>query len=102
MSRYWVRVRAEYVVPVLATSRADALAMEPGDRDRFAAPLPALIGPHETGGVQAVGMAQVTPRAKPVSGQPAEPAGRKTSVENTGSVPRPARQRPIIREERPN
>jgi len=31
MARYWVRVRAEYVVPVLATSRADALAMEPGD-----------------------------------------------------------------------
>lgn len=31
MARYWVRVRAEYVVPVLAVSRADALAMEPGD-----------------------------------------------------------------------
>lgn len=31
MARYWVRVRAEYVVPVLATSRADALAMEPAD-----------------------------------------------------------------------
>ena len=31
MGRYWVRVRAEYVVPVLAVSRADALAMEPGD-----------------------------------------------------------------------
>lgn len=31
MARYWVRVRAEYVVPVLATSRADALGLEPGD-----------------------------------------------------------------------
>lgn len=31
MGRYWVRVRAEYVVPVLATSREDALGLEPGD-----------------------------------------------------------------------
>ena len=31
MPRYWVRVRAEYVVPVLATSREDALGLEPGD-----------------------------------------------------------------------
>ena len=31
MARYWVRVRAEYVVPVLATSREDALGLEPGD-----------------------------------------------------------------------
>lgn len=31
MGRYWVRVRAEYVVPVLAVSRADALGLEPGD-----------------------------------------------------------------------
>jgi HlyD family secretion protein len=38
----------------------------------------------------------------PVSGQPAEPAGGKTGVENTGGVPQPARQRPIIREGKPN
>ncbi len=31
MGRYWVRVRAEYVVPVLAVSREDALGLEPGD-----------------------------------------------------------------------
>jgi hypothetical protein len=31
MARFWVRVRAEYVVPVLATSREDALGLEPGD-----------------------------------------------------------------------
>jgi hypothetical protein len=31
MGRYWLRVRAEYVVPVLATSREDALGLEPGD-----------------------------------------------------------------------
>jgi hypothetical protein len=31
MARYWVRVRAEYVVPVLATSREDAMGLEPGD-----------------------------------------------------------------------
>lgn len=31
MARYWVRVRAEYVVPVLATSREDALALDAGD-----------------------------------------------------------------------
>ena len=31
MARYWVRVRAEYVVPVLAVSREDALGLEPGD-----------------------------------------------------------------------
>jgi hypothetical protein len=27
MSKYWVRVRAEYVVGVLATSREDALGL---------------------------------------------------------------------------
>ena len=31
MSKYWVRVRAEYVVPVLATSREDALQLDEGD-----------------------------------------------------------------------
>lgn len=31
MGRYWVRVRAEYVVPVLATSREDALSLDAGD-----------------------------------------------------------------------
>lgn len=31
MARYWVRVRAEYVVPVLATSREDALSLDAGD-----------------------------------------------------------------------
>jgi hypothetical protein len=31
MPRYWVRVRAEYVVPVLATSREDAMGLEAGD-----------------------------------------------------------------------
>ena len=31
MSRYWVRVRAEYVVPVLATSREDAMSLDAGD-----------------------------------------------------------------------
>lgn len=31
MARYWVRVRAEYVVPVLATSREDALGLDAGD-----------------------------------------------------------------------
>jgi len=31
MSRYWVRVRAEYVVGVLATSREDALGLDEGD-----------------------------------------------------------------------
>jgi len=31
MSRYWVRVRAEYVVPVLATSREDAMNLDAGD-----------------------------------------------------------------------
>jgi hypothetical protein len=31
MSRYWLRVRAEYVVPVLATSREDALGLDEGD-----------------------------------------------------------------------
>ena len=31
MARYWVRVRAEYVVPVLATSREDAMGLEAGD-----------------------------------------------------------------------
>lgn len=31
MGRYWVRVRAEYVVPVLATSREDAMSLDAGD-----------------------------------------------------------------------
>lgn len=31
MARYWVRVRAEYVVPVLATSREDAMSLDAGD-----------------------------------------------------------------------
>ena len=31
MARYWLRVRAEYVVPVLATSREDAMGLEAGD-----------------------------------------------------------------------
>jgi hypothetical protein len=31
MSRYWLRVRAEYVVPVLATSREDALGLDESD-----------------------------------------------------------------------
>lgn len=31
MARFWVRVRAEYVVPVLATSREDALGLDEGD-----------------------------------------------------------------------
>jgi hypothetical protein len=31
MARYWVRVRAEYVVPVFATSREDAMGLEAGD-----------------------------------------------------------------------
>jgi len=31
MARYWLRVRAEYVVPVLATSREDAMGLDPGD-----------------------------------------------------------------------
>jgi hypothetical protein len=31
MSKYWVRVRAEYVVSVLATSREDALGLDEGD-----------------------------------------------------------------------
>jgi hypothetical protein len=31
MGRYWVRVRAEYVVPVLATSREDAMGLDAGD-----------------------------------------------------------------------
>jgi hypothetical protein len=31
MGRFWVRVRAEYVVPVLATSREDALSLDAGD-----------------------------------------------------------------------
>ena len=31
MARFWVRVRAEYVVPVLATSREDAMGLEAGD-----------------------------------------------------------------------
>lgn len=31
MARYWVRVRAEYVVPVLAISREDAMDLNAGD-----------------------------------------------------------------------
>jgi len=31
MARFWVRVRAEYVVPVLATSREDAMGLDAGD-----------------------------------------------------------------------
>ena len=31
MARYWVRVRAEYVVPVLATSREYAMGLNAGD-----------------------------------------------------------------------
>ena len=31
MGRYWLRVRAEYVVPVLATSREDALGLDTDD-----------------------------------------------------------------------
>jgi hypothetical protein len=31
MARYWLRVRAEYVVPVLATSREDAMSLDAGD-----------------------------------------------------------------------
>jgi hypothetical protein len=31
MGRYWLRVRAEYVVPVMATSREDAMGLDAGD-----------------------------------------------------------------------
>jgi len=73
-----------------------------------AATLPTLVS--ETPKVEKVGPIEVgTGSEQPVSGPPAEPAGgtsgrtdRKTGVENAGSVPRPARQRPIIREEKPN
>jgi len=66
-----------------------------------AATLPTLVS--ETPKMEKVGPIDVgTGSEQPVSGKPAEPAGGKTGIENTDSAPRPARQRPIIREEKPN
>ena len=70
-----------------------------------AATLPTLVS--ETPKVEKVGPENTgTGNGQSVSGPPAEPAGGttggQTGIENAGSAPRPVRQRPIIREEKPN
>ncbi|MCX5642390.1 MAG: efflux RND transporter periplasmic adaptor subunit [Candidatus Omnitrophica bacterium] len=70
-----------------------------------AATLPTLVS--ETPKTEKVAPVEAgTGNGPPVSGQPAEPSGGKISGkisgENTDRVPRPPRQRPIIREEKTN